>query len=55
MTSNQSKAAFYREQNFEAARIIAADPARCLGIQEWARLVLNSPAKQAAPAYRRAA
>jgi hypothetical protein len=38
MTSNRRKAEFYREQNLDTARIIAAGPHRYPGLmQEWAR------------------
>lgn len=58
MTGNQRKVEFYREQNLECARIIAADP---VNYQPgslpaiWAAMVLNPPAERTAPAIRRAA
>jgi len=55
VTKSQHKFEFYREQNLECARIIAAEPERYPGaLQDWARLVLNPPAERTAP-IRRAA
>jgi len=49
-TDSRAKVDFYRASNIEAARIITADPERYPGLmQEWAALMLNSPAERELP------